>query len=117
MTRGTTRISVKKGAVEIRRLWVRKWAAEYVREQLGVPSCRSVIRLDKEIRHPEKSVSFETRYYMSSLDPDVVSAEEFQAIILGHGRWRIVYTCLRIAIAARTSRSVVLIGERCGRCC
>jgi len=54
---------------------------------------------------------------MSSLDPDVVSAEEFQAIILGHGRWRIVYTCLRIAIAARTSRSVVLIGERRGRCC
>jgi predicted transposase YbfD/YdcC len=68
-------------------LWVRKWVAEYVREQLGIPDCRSVIRLDKEIRHPDKDPSFETRFYISSLDPDVVSAKEFQGYILGH--WEI----------------------------
>jgi hypothetical protein len=73
--------------VEIRRLWVKKWAAEVVREMLGVPNCRSLIRLDKEIRHPKKGISFETRYFMSSLDPDEVSAPEFQAYILGH--WEI----------------------------
>ena len=28
--------SKKKGHVEVRRLWVKKWAAEYVRESLGM---------------------------------------------------------------------------------
>ena len=50
-----------------------------MREQLGVPGCRCVIRLDKEVRRPGELPSFETRYYISSLDPDVVSAKEFQA--------------------------------------
>ena len=72
---------------------MRKWAAEYVREQLGVPGCRSLIRLDKEVRHPEKGVSLETRYYISSLDPDVVTASEFQEHILGH--WE-VENCLHL---------------------
>ena len=79
--------------MEVRRLWVRKWAAEYVREQLGVPGCRSLIRLDKEVRHPKRGTSYETRYYLSSLDPDVVSASEFQGHILGH--WE-VENCLHL---------------------
>jgi predicted transposase YbfD/YdcC len=66
---------------------VRKWAAEYVREQWDVPGCRSVIRLDKETCRPGEKPKKETRYYMSSLDPDKVSAKEFQSIILGH--WEI----------------------------
>jgi predicted transposase YbfD/YdcC len=66
---------------------VRKWVAEYVREQLGIPNCRSVIRLDKEIRREGKTLSLETRYYISSLDSEVVSASDFQAYILGH--WEI----------------------------
>ena len=65
-------------------MWVKKWVAEYVCEQLGVPGCRSLIRLDKEVRHPKRGTSYETRYYLSSLDPDVVSASEFQVHILGH---------------------------------
>ena len=77
----------KKGAVEVRRLWVKKWAAEYVLEQLGVPNCRSLIRVDKEIRRKGKTPVFSTRYYISSLDPDEVSASEFQEYILGH--WEI----------------------------
>ena len=67
-----------------RRLWIRKWGAEVVREQLDVPNCRSLIRLDKEIRPKGKAPSVETRYFISSLDPDKVSAKEFQAYILGH---------------------------------
>ena len=63
---------------------MKKWLAEYVREHLGFPGCRSVIRLDKEVRHDGKQESFETHYYASSLDPDVVSAEQFQDYILGH---------------------------------
>jgi predicted transposase YbfD/YdcC len=79
--------------VETRRLWVKKWAAEYIREQLGIPGCRSVIRLDKETRHPTKGTSLETRYYISSLDPDKVSASEFQNFILRH--WE-VENCLHL---------------------
>jgi hypothetical protein len=60
---------------------------------LDLPDCRSVIRLDKEIRHPGRGSSFETRYYISSLDPDVVSAEQFQEYILGH--WEIE-NCLHL---------------------
>jgi predicted transposase YbfD/YdcC len=46
-----------------------------------------LIRLDKEIRCEGKTLSFETRYFISSLDPDVVSASEFQELILRH--WEI----------------------------
>jgi hypothetical protein len=67
--------------------------ADYVREQLGIPGCHSVIRLDKEIRRPGELPSFETRYFISSLDPDLVSAKEIQAYILGH--WE-VENCLHL---------------------
>ena len=56
-----------------------------------MPGCRSVIRLDKEIRHPQKGISYETRYYISSLDPDKVPASRFQEYIWGH--WE-VENCL-----------------------
>ena len=41
----------------------------------------------------KKGVSLETRYYISSLDPDVVSASAFQGYILGH--WEIE-NCLHL---------------------
>ena len=72
---------------------MKKWAAEVVREQWGVPGCRSVIRLYKEIRCEGEEPILETRYFMSSLDPDGVSAKKFQAYILGH--WE-VENCLHM---------------------
>ena len=39
------------------------------------------------MRRKRKTVSLETRYFIISLDPDVVSAKEFQNDILGH--WEI----------------------------
>jgi len=63
---------------------VKKWAAEVVREQLGIPGCKTLIRLDKEVRREGKVLFEETRYFISSLDPEVVSAAEFQELILGH---------------------------------
>jgi len=74
-------------------VYVKKWAAEYVREQLGVPDCRSLIRLDKEVRRRGEEPKRETHYYMSSLDPDAVSASEFQEYILRH--WEIE-NCLHL---------------------
>ena len=64
-----------------------------MREHLGIPGCRSLIRLDKEIRREGEEPSSETRYFVSSLDPDKVSAQEFQSIILGH--WE-VENCLHL---------------------
>ena len=72
---------------------MKKWVAEHVREQLGIPGCRTVIRLDKEVRRKGKVLFEETRYFMSSLDPDVVSAERFQELILCH--WE-VENCLHL---------------------
>jgi len=68
-------------------MWVRKWAAEVVRKQLKVPGCRALIRLDKVIHRAGEKPVTETRYYISSLDPDKVSAREFQELILRH--WEI----------------------------
>ena len=62
----------------------KKWAAEAVREMFGIPGCRALIRLNKEVRRDGKVLYEETRYFMSSLDPDKVSPAEFQAYILGH---------------------------------
>lgn len=72
-------------------MWVKKWAADFVREELGIPGCRVLLRLDKEIRRKRKTPSFETRYFVSSLDPDLVSASEFQDLIRRH--WE-VENCL-----------------------
>jgi len=52
-----------------------------------------LLRLDKEVRRKGEHLSFETHYYVSSLDPDKVSASEFQEIILGH--WE-VENCLHM---------------------
>jgi predicted transposase YbfD/YdcC len=53
---------------------------------LGIPDCNALIRLDKKIHRKGKS-SFETRYFVSSLNPDEVSPAQFQDLILGH--WEI----------------------------
>jgi len=70
---------------------VKRWAADFVREELGIPGCRVLLRLDKEIRRKGKAPSFETRYFVSSLDPAVVPASEFQDLIRRH--WE-VENCL-----------------------
>ena len=72
---------------------MKRWAADFVREQLGIPGCRALLRLDKEIRRKGKSPSFETRYFVSSLDPKEVPASEFQDLIRRH--WE-VENCLHL---------------------
>ncbi len=47
--------------------------------------------LDKEIRRHGELLSYETRYWLSSLDPDIVPALTFQDLILRH--WE-VENCL-----------------------
>ncbi len=73
---------------------MKKWAAEFVREELGIPGCRALIRLDKEVRRRGELQSYETRYFVTSLDPDAVLASEFQDYISRH--WE-VENCLHWA--------------------
>lgn len=70
---------------------MKKWAAEFIREELGIPGCRALLRLDKKVRLRGELLSCETRYFVSSLNPDEVSASSFQEIIQGH--WE-VENCL-----------------------
>ena len=70
---------------------MKKWDADFIREQLGIPGCRALLRLDKEVRRTGELLSSETRYFVSSLDPSVVPASEFQDLIQRH--WE-VENCL-----------------------
>jgi predicted transposase YbfD/YdcC len=72
---------------------VKKWAAEYVREQLDMPGCRALLRLDKKVYPKGEKPSWETRYYLSSLNPDEVLPKEFEAYIRQH--WE-VENCLHL---------------------
>jgi hypothetical protein len=72
---------------------VKKWDADLIREQYGIPGCRSLLRLDKEVHRKGKLPSFETRYFVSSLDPALVPAAQFQDLILRH--WE-VENCLHL---------------------
>ncbi|MGL6195429.1 MAG: hypothetical protein ACRC2T_11470 [Thermoguttaceae bacterium] len=74
-------------------MWIKKWAAEQIREEYGISGCRSLLRLDKEVRRAGELLSYETHYWVSSLDPDAVSASEFQGYIQGH--WE-VENCLHM---------------------
>lgn len=70
---------------------MKKWAAEFIREELKIPGCRSLLRLDKEVRRRGGLLSCETRYFVSSLDPAEVPASTFQDLISRH--WE-VENCL-----------------------
>ena len=45
-------------------LWERGGDADLIREPFGIQNCRSLLRLDKEIRRPGELPSFETRYFI-----------------------------------------------------
>ena len=70
---------------------MKKWDADLIREEYGIPGCRALLRLDKEVRRKGKPPSLETRYFVSSLDPVEVPAAQFQDYILRH--WE-VENCL-----------------------
>lgn len=83
----------KKGLnQETRRLWVNLDDAAYVREHLNVPGCQIAARVDREVRTPDGEIlSRESRYFVTSLDPDSVTPAELQDYIRDH--WQ-VENCL-----------------------
>ncbi len=56
----------------------------YVREKLGIAGCRLVIRVDRERIVRGERRSYETRYYITSLDPARVSPQQLLRWIRGH---------------------------------
>lgn len=70
-----------------RRLWLDTDTADYAREALSFPGLRIVLRVDSEKRTRSGERTQETRYFATSLDPDVVSAGELLAHVRGH--WQI----------------------------
>jgi Transposase DDE domain len=59
-----------------------------MREQLNFPQARLAFRLDREVRDREDTqLLLETRYFITSLDPDVVTPKELLRLARGH--WQI----------------------------
>jgi predicted transposase YbfD/YdcC len=73
-------------------VWVDLDDADYIRETLNLPGCRIAPRVDHEMRDGlGKTVFRETRYFVSSLNPGEVTAEQLLAHVRGH--WQ-VENCL-----------------------
>jgi len=66
--------------------------AEYVRERLNVSGCEILLRVDYASCRPDKSVeASETRFFMTSLNPDKITPAELLQTIRDH--WQ-VENCL-----------------------
>lgn len=62
--------------------------ADYVRDTLKFPGCRMLLRVDRDVTAEDGTVRLcDTRYFLSSLDPDRVTAAELLAHVRGH--WEI----------------------------
>lgn len=69
-------------------MWVDLENADYIRETLQLPGCRIALRVDRELRRPNgEVVSHDVRYYVTSLDPDLVTADDLLRYVRGH--WQI----------------------------
>lgn len=69
-------------------MWVDLDNAQYIRDTLGLPGCRIALRVDRELRTPEgQVVSHDVRYFISSLDPERVTAAELLSHVRHH--WQI----------------------------
>jgi len=62
--------------------------ADYIRETLDLPDCQIALRVDRELRDSDgEIVLHDTRYYVSSLNPDQVTAADLLQHVRQH--WRI----------------------------
>lgn len=69
-------------------MWLDLENAQYIREQLAFPGCQILLRIDRDIIAADSTVRLsDTRYFVSSANPDAVCADD----LLGHarGHWQI----------------------------
>ena len=66
-------------------MWVDLDNAEYIRETLNLPGRRIALRVDREVRSRDGQVmSHDVRYFVTSLDPDRVTAAELLQHVRDH---------------------------------
>jgi len=69
-------------------LWCDIDNAEYVREQLGIPGCEIILRVDREVYGKDGLLdSHDVRYFLSSLDPGKVVPSDLQKLVRDH--WQV----------------------------
>jgi len=62
--------------------------ADYIRETLNLPGCKIVVRVDRQLTTDDGTVVLDdTRYFVTSLAPEVVSAYDILRHVRNH--WRI----------------------------
>ena len=72
----------------MRRLWVDGDTGDYLRERLKFPGATLAFRLDREMRDEDDTqVLFETRYFVTNLDPGSVTADDLLRYARGH--WQV----------------------------
>lgn len=73
---------------ERRRLWLDLDNADYIREKLSISDCRIVARVDRQLVTEDGTVVLDDkRYFITSLDPEKVTALDILRHIRNH--WRI----------------------------
>ena len=69
-------------------MWLDLANADYVRETLHFAGCRMLLRVDRDVIAEDGTVeSSDTRYFVTSLDPGRVNADELLAHVRSH--WQI----------------------------
>ncbi len=69
-------------------MWLDLANADYVRDILNFPGCKILLRVDRDLIADDGTVEqSDTRYFLTSLDPDRVTADELLAHVRGH--WQI----------------------------
>ena len=71
-----------------RRLWLDLKNVGYLREQLGFPGCQIALRVDRDVIAEDGAVRLgETRYFLTSVDPGSITADQLLAAVRNH--WQI----------------------------
>jgi len=70
-----------------KKIFINTRDAEYVRKTWNVPGCRTLICKVRRVVKNGKEVSCTKRYFVSSLDASLVSAERFLVLVCGH--WQV----------------------------
>jgi predicted transposase YbfD/YdcC len=71
-----------------RRLWLDLENTEYIREKLGFPGCQIALRVDRDVIADDGTVRLsDTRYFLTSIDPGTINADELLAAVRNH--WQI----------------------------
>ena len=69
-------------------MWVDLDNADHIRESLDLPGCRLALRVDRIVHSSDGVVlTHDVRYFISSLDPDRVTAAELLQHVRQH--WRV----------------------------